>query len=98
MRIFLFIKAKEKKNFKKKLLPREKELENCDKSLWGPECWHNDKRLKGREQWEISPEPEANHLASEQKGEEPIFYKGKKAQGADAQVRSFIQEQKVKAN
>lgn len=98
MRIFLFIKAKEKKNKKKIAAKRERELENCDKSLWGPECWHNDKRLKGREQWEISPESEANHLASEQKGEEAIFYKGKKAQGADAQVSSFIQEQKVKTN
>ena len=96
MRIFLFIKAKEKK--KKIAAKRERELENCDKSLWGPECWHNDKRLKGREQWEISPESEANNLASEQKGEEAIFYKGKKAQGADAQISSFIQEQKVKTN
>lgn len=96
MRIFLFIKAKEKK--KKIAAKKERELENCDKSLWGPECWHNDKRLKGREQWEISPESEANHLASEQKGEEAIFYKGKKAQGADAQISSFIQEQKVKTN
>lgn len=38
------------------------------------------------EQWEISHEPEANHLASEQRGEEYIFQKGKKAQGAGAEV------------
>lgn len=50
------------------------------------------------EQWEISHEPETNHLASEQKGEEPIFQKGQKAQGAGAEVSSFIQEQNVKEN
>lgn len=42
-------------------------MENCDKSLWGPDFWRNDGRLKRREQWEISHEPEANHSASEQK-------------------------------
>lgn len=41
-------------------------MKSCDKSLWGPDCWHNAEKLEGMEQWEISHEPEANHLASEQ--------------------------------
>lgn len=65
--MFLFIKVEETKNQIKIAAKGERELENCDKSLWGPDCWRNDERLKWVEQWEISHVPEANHLASEQK-------------------------------
>ena len=78
---------------------RERELENCDKSLWGQECWCDDKRLKesGNNGKSVLSLKLIIWLLNK-RGEEPIFYKGKKAQGADAQVRSFIQEQKVKVN
>lgn len=98
MKIFLFIKDKGKKNQIKIAAKGERELENCDKSLWGLYCWYNDKRLQRTEQWEISHEPEANHLASEQRTERTNILEGKKAQGAGAEVSSFIQEQKVKEN